>query len=141
MRSVASILIVALAGLAGACAAGGRGQGDDSLLTSLQVYTGGDAVTFVLQVMNTAATPLELTFSDGQTFDFAVQQGERVVWRWSDDQTFTQALRRERIAPGESRTFQAEWRPAAGLQGELVGVGRLTASDHHVEQATRFILP
>ncbi len=111
------------------------------LLPSLQVYTAGEEVTFVLQVTNTTDSPLEVTFGSGQSFDFRVASDRGEVWRWSADQAFTQALRMERLEPGESRRYEAVWRPARGETGEFVATGVLTSSDHRVEQSTRIVLP
>lgn len=111
------------------------------LLPSLQAYTSGDEVSFVLQVTNVTEAPLALNFRSGQSYDFEVRDGERVVWRWSDDQMFTQALRRETLPPGESLRYTATWRPPATLRGEFDVAGRLTASDHPLQQAGRITLP
>lgn len=146
MRANLAMWAAALLMLA-ACAAresdeGGNGDRDGRpLLASLQTTTFGDSVQFMLQVTNTGTAPVELNFSSGQSFDFVVRDGEREVWRWSADQMFTQALRTESLAPGETRTFQAMWRPGQALRGEFTAVGMLTASDHPVEQSTRFRLP
>jgi hypothetical protein len=111
------------------------------LLPSLQVYTSGDDVTFVLQVTNTTDAPLELNFSDGQMYDFVVTSGEREVWRWSEDMMFTQALHTDVVPAGESRRYEASWLPAAGERGEYSATGILTSTDHRVEQSTRLVLP
>lgn len=144
MRSFGALSIgVALALLLLSCAApGGSGEAADGpLLTSLQVSRSGDQVTFHLQLMNTAATPVELTFPTGQSADFIVRQGNDRIWRWSDDQMFTQAVRTEVLEPGDSRSYEAQWQPSAGLRGEFVAVGALTDTQYRVEQAAQFSLP
>lgn len=112
-----------------------------ALLPSLQASTDGGAVLFMLQVTNTAEEPIPLDFSSGQSYDFVVRDGEREVWRWSADQMFTQALRSEVVAPGETLTYEATWTPPAGLSGEFTVTGRLTARNRPVEQAARFRIP
>jgi hypothetical protein len=111
------------------------------LLPSLQVYTAGEEVMFVLLITNTSSDPVEVNFTSGQSFDFTVAAGQREVWRWSEEQMFTQALRSERLEPGESRRYEATWRPDASEIGEFVATGVLTASEHRVEQSTRIVLP
>lgn len=111
------------------------------LLPSLQANTFGDSVQFVLQVTNTTPTPTELEFSSAQQFDFVVERNGSEVWRWSADQMFTQALQKRVLAPGETLTYSATWRPAPGLQGEFTAHGVLTAATHPLEQKARFRIP
>jgi hypothetical protein len=116
-------------------------NGNGPLLPSLQASAVGDTVFFVLQVTNTSTEPVELHYRSGQSYEFVVLQGEREMWRWSADQMFTQALRHERLEPGATLRFEEAWQPPAGLRGELVAVGQLTASNRPVEQRANFRLP
>jgi len=120
---------------------GGAPSGDP-LVTTLSVEPAADSVRFLLQVTNATRGPLTLEFRSGQSFDFAVGDGGRTVWTWSDDMMFTQALRSETLAAGETRSFDATWRPPAGLRGRtLTATGRLTSSSHPVERTQAFRLP
>ena len=111
------------------------------LLASVKASTfGADSAVFSLQVTNTAAAPLELRFSSGQTFDFIVSRGAQEVWRWSSEQMFTQALRSETLAPGETRTYTATWVPVPRVSGEYTVRARLTAQNVQTEQTTSFRL-
>lgn len=113
-----------------------------ALASSLQVEAGADSVRFVLQVTNVSGAPLALTFGSGQTHDFAVRDGARELWRWSAGRGFTQAVREETLAPGETRTFAESWRPAAEARGRaLTAVARLASSTHPVERTSPFALP
>lgn len=116
-------------------------RSEEPLLTSLQVTMAAGQVSFTLQVTNVSSEPVELNFNSGQSADFVVTRGGERIWRWSDDQMFTQALRQEVLAPGDSRSYQAEWQPAAGLAGEFTARGMLTAREHRPEQAAQFSLP
>lgn len=116
-------------------------SGDNPLVSSLQVQTTAEAVQFVLQVTNAGTTPVELTFSSGQQYDFAVLQDGREVWRWSADRSFTMAMRSEVLGAGETRTYAERWSPPAGMRGPLTAVGRLTAQGLAVEQRASFTLP
>lgn len=135
--------------LLGGCAAAplsGAPDGDDSgatgdgpLVSSLQVEATDPEVFFTLQVTNTSAEPVRLTFPTGQSFDFVVLDRGRELWRWSADQMFTQAFRTEVLPPGETRRYQASWRPPAGLSGQFTARGVLTAQEPR-EQAAVFQL-
>jgi hypothetical protein len=111
------------------------------LASSLHAESFGDSVRFTLRITNTSGRPLELTFPTGQSFDFVVTQDGRQVWRWSDDMMFTQAIRNERLAAEETRTYSETWRPRPGMRGEFTVQGTLTAQQHRVEQRTTFRLP
>jgi hypothetical protein len=146
MRVVATVtawvLVAGCATLWSACAPiVQEGDSDDALLASLQVYTSGERIGLVLQLTNTDDAPLEVTFPSGQSFDFLVQAGPEELWRWSGDQLFTQAVRRETWGAGESRRFEAEWEPPASARGMVTVTGMLVSSDHPVRQSTRITLP
>jgi len=148
MPKLRSALALALFLLAGAAACtpretvpGPSAASAGPLVSSLQVETSTDSVRFVLQVTNATAAPMALEFSSGQTFDFVVLDGERELWRWSADRMFTQALRSETLAAGETRTYEAAWRPPAGVRGRLVARGYLTARGLRAEQQSYFQLP
>ena len=111
------------------------------LIASLTVEPGPDSVRMVLQVTNAGTAPVELAFSSGQTYDFAVQGGGREIWRWSADRGFTQALRTETLAAGETRAWAESWTPPRGTTGTLTATATLTSSSHPVERTTQFRLP
>jgi hypothetical protein len=111
------------------------------LAASLHTESFADSVRFHLRVTNASEAPVELTFPTGQSFDFVVLQNGREVWRWSGDRMFTQAIREERLAPGETRSFSAEWQPPASLRGELEVRAVLTALEHRLEQRSHFRIP
>jgi hypothetical protein len=101
-----------------------------------------DSVRFLLQVTNATRGPLTLDFRSGQSYDFAVSDGGRPVWSWAADMMFTQALRSETLAAGETRAFSESWRPPAELRGRLLtATARLTSSNHPVARTQAFRLP
>lgn len=111
------------------------------LLASVKATTfGSDSAVFALQVTNTAAEALPLEFRSGQEFDFVVLRGTEEVWRWSGERMFTQALRTDTLAPGETRTYGATWSPLPGSSGEYTVRALLAARNAPVEQTTRFRL-
>ncbi len=112
------------------------------LVTTLQTAAGPDSVRFTLQVTNASQQAVTLRFSSGQSYDFSVGDGGAVVWRWSEDRMFTQALRAETLAPGQTRSWSETWRPAASLRGHLLtATARLTSTSHPAERAQTFRLP
>lgn len=97
------------------------------LRAALRVSTAGVArgepVDFRLSVQNISAENARIPFSSGQKYDFEVWQGARLVWRWSGDRAFTQALTSSTLRPQETVTYQATWK-TEGLDGKPVPPGR-----------------
>jgi hypothetical protein len=114
---------------------------NESLAASLNAEVVGDTVNLALRVTNPTDEAVELTFPSGQSFDFVVTRQGRELWRWSEDRMFTQAIRYERIEPGETRVYESAWVPPPGVEGELAVRGFLTARDQRLEQETRIRLP
>ena len=118
------------------------GGAAEPLVTTLSVEPTADSVRFLLQATNATQAPLTLRFSSGQSYDFAVSEGGTSVWTWSADMMFTQALRAETLAPGETRSWAETWRPPASLRGRTLSVtARLTSTSHPVERTQAFRLP
>lgn len=111
------------------------------LIVTLSVEPQADSVRLHLAVSNASAAPVELAFPSGQTFDFAVRQGDRLLWQWSETMRFIQSVRSETLAAGETRTYDAAWAPPAGTRGPLTAQGWLTSSSHPVERTAGFRLP
>ena len=111
------------------------------LVTSLDVTTHGNEVRFFLHVANTSTKKLELTFPNGQTHDITVLDAVGgTVWRWSDGEMFTQALRNQPLDPHTMVTYSARWRrPEA--RGSLTAVGTLTSTNYPLETRSPFTLP
>jgi hypothetical protein len=112
------------------------------LLPSLQATSSGDSVEFVFQITNTTEHAIGLEYSSGQSFDFVVTDDAGAeIWRWSGDRMFTQALRNETLAAGETLTFRAGWTPPPGVRGNLLVAGTLTAMNVEIEQRASFAVP
>jgi hypothetical protein len=116
-----------------------RDAASGALVSSLSVEA-GDTVRLTLQVTNATAGPLALAFVSGQSYDFAVLRGGETLWQWSANQRWSQALRDETLAAGETRTYTEAWVPESVLQGELTARGWLTSSSHPVESTATFRL-
>jgi len=93
----------------------------------------GESVALTLRVKNLLSIPVVLHFRDGQIFDFLAFRSpadgvaDRVIWRWSQDQVFTQALRDLTLAPGEERTYEVSWDGRASSGEMLSGAVALRA--------------
>ena len=132
-----------LAVLAACAPRGSAGDADaPDLLPSVQATSVGDSVQFVLQLTNTTDEAVDLEFTSGQSYDFVVRSpaGEE-VWRWSADRAFTQALREEVLAAGETLTYSVVWAPPPGMSGEHEVTGILTARNHPIQQSAAFTIP
>lgn len=113
-------------------------QGHD-LVTSLEVDIGRDSVVgLVLHLTNSGTRPAALEFNTAQRYDFEVRTtaGE-LVWRWSDDQMFGQALGTDTVPVGASREYRERW-VAGGRRGSFVAVGRVVATNRQIEQRAQF---
>ncbi|MFB6096709.1 MAG: BsuPI-related putative proteinase inhibitor [Haloferacaceae archaeon] len=102
----------------------------------LDVTPAADAVEFVLTVSNPDPDPVELRFRSSLAVDFAVLDGEREVWRYSDGRAFAQQLRTDRLEPGESPLASATWRACA--PGEYRVRATLRAENQPLEWEASF---
>jgi len=82
---------------------------------SYTIYTGdnwyrrGEEVLITLIKKNVTRRNITLTYRSGQRYDFVVRRGREEVWRWSRGRSFTQAISRVTLSPGESRVFRVTW--------------------------------
>ena len=111
------------------------------LISTLSVELHGDSVLLQLAVTNGSSAPVEMTFPSGQTYDFAVRQGDQLLWQGSQAMRFIQQVRTETLAAGETRTYVEAWTAPAGTRGELTAQGWLVSSSHRVERTATFRLP
>ena len=138
-------MLLAGVALAAACGQPPVVQGDavapsGDLAATMEVDVGEAATTLRLHVTNVSSEPVELEFSSGQRYDFAVttEAGE-TLWTWSADKSFMQALSMETLAPGASLRFSEAW-PSAGQQGRFIAIGRVTSTNEPVHQSVIFEL-
>jgi len=80
-----------------------------TLESSVTATSEDDRVVFEYTVENVGDAPEEITFRSGLSVDFAVLDGDDEIWRASDGQMFTQALRTETVDAGDSETFTEAW--------------------------------
>lgn len=135
-------VLLAGLGLGGACAptpaAENAGSPSGDLAATMEVDAGTESTMLRLHVTNVSAEPVELEFTSGQRYDFQVttESGE-ILWTWSADKSFMQALGTETLGAGESLTFSEAW-PTDGLRGRFIAVGTVTSTNEPVRQSVIF---
>ena len=117
-----------------ACAGGSEVSGDRRVVgNSTVTFTVrpakaelGRPVRFQLRITNNSGREDELTFATGQRYDFwvASDTGD-LMWRWSDDRVFTQAIETVAIAPMDTLTLTESWTP--DFTGAFRAFGRVEA--------------
>ncbi len=106
-----------------------------SLATDKARYKSGETVRFSMTLRNDSNENRDLQFGSGQNFDVVVTAPDSTtpVFQWSRGRFFTQSVRDETLAPGESRTFEATWdgKNADGksVAGQFGSVALLKTSD------------
>lgn len=88
-----------------------------------QSYAAGEPIDITLAVTNTGGSPVSITFTSGQRFEFRVRRprgGD--VWFWSHDKAFLQVIQTISLKPGEALSFKEAW-DQRDLQGRRVDPG------------------
>jgi hypothetical protein len=132
MRRLAVLVILTtLAGCGGGDDTGPESQsGQQKQGLSLSVsfdepLRSGQAVTWTLEVENGGPEEATLTFRSGKDGDVALLRGGREAYRWSSTRYFTQAMRQERLAPGERKKFPLEDKGFSAEAGDYELVAEL----------------
>lgn len=143
---MASPVALALALLLGGCGDGGDPSdpaeeetvdgGSPAMLVELEVdvpepLRSGEPVTWEVDVTNPTDEEMVLTFPDGRSADVTLTdlEANEEAYRWSDGQMFTQAVREEPLAAGETQTFELE-EPSLDVEPGSYGLAaHLTAEE------------
>lgn len=56
--------------------------------TNKRQYAEGEAIEMSIEVTNISGKPSKIRFTTYQCYDFIIEKGGRVLWRWSDDKPF-----------------------------------------------------
>ncbi|WP_132060753.1 BsuPI-related putative proteinase inhibitor [Halorussus amylolyticus] len=107
-----------------------------TLRSSVTATVETDRVEFEFEVENDGDAPEEITFRSGLSADFAVLEDGTEVWRASDGQMFTQALRTETIDSGAVERFSEVWDDPDS--GDYTVVATLNATGDDAEARTDF---
>lgn len=120
--------------------AAAENAGTETLASSVEVDVLSDTVRLVLHVTNPSDQPVQLEFSSGQRYDFAVRTAAGSdVWRWSADKSFIQSLQSQTIPAGGTVDFSEVWLPG-GRTGSFVAVAELTSTNHRIQEQASFQL-
>ena len=106
----------------------------------LAVQAQDNIVRFTLDVTNEGKKDVELTFPDGQTYDFAVLDASgHEVYRWAKGRMFTQSVQTKTLDGGE--TMQISERASTALpHGSYVAVATLRSTNFPVQERVPFEL-
>lgn len=96
------------------------------LTLNKSTYLAGEPVEARLVVRVEGDGAARLQFRSGQRFDLIIRRQGILVWRWSHDKAFTQAVEEVTLRPGETLTFRAAW-DQLDLQGRRIDPGEYEA--------------
>ncbi len=100
-----------------------------SVTTDRATYAPDEPIAIRLDVTNRTDTVVVFHFSDGQRYDFLIQdEAGETRWRWSADKSFIQVLGDEQLAPGDTLTYQERFEGQLS-SGTYVVVGALVATN------------
>ncbi len=115
--------------------AGGK-DWEVTLTSDRHRYNSGESVRLTLRLTNHGDKPLQLTFPSAKTHDVTVSDEDgRIVWQWSHDRAFAQALQERTVLAGGSLTRDVAW-DGSDNDGDIVEsgdyevTGWFTARDH-----------
>jgi hypothetical protein len=103
----------------------GTVQPSKALKITVAISKNENSATLRLTATNVSEDTVDVRFNTSQRIDFLgiEEASKRVLWRWSHNQQFTEALATEDFRPGESKTYDAVM-PYVGLpptQYEIFG--------------------
>lgn len=90
------------------------------------VYRMGEPIVIRLVKKNILRVPLTLTYRTSQRVDFRVTRDDRLIWQWSQNRAFIQALSTERFQPGEEKVYREVWNQRGDGIITRPGVYRIT---------------
>src|SRR5262245_24762695 len=109
--------------------------------TRFDVFVDARAVRFTLEVRNTGKKHVEISFPNGQAYDFVVLDSTGIeVWRWAEGRIFTQTVRNKGLSKGDAMHVEEQWSPK-GMIGRYIAVARLRSTNFPVEQRVEFVVP
>jgi hypothetical protein len=105
---------------------------------SFSVSVEHKSIRFALDVSNPTKKDVELTFPDGQTYDFVVLDSVgREVYRWATGRMFTQSVQNRTIDGGETMHI-SEHATLDLPQGSYVAVATLRSTNFPVKERVPF---
>jgi intracellular proteinase inhibitor BsuPI len=123
------VLLTTLTGCGGGGGSGAQaGKQQSGLSLSVEFdepLRSGGPVTWKVEVENGGPDEVKLVFRSGKDGDVALVQGGKEAYRWSGTKYFTQAVREERLAAGERKTFTLEEKALSAAPGDYELVAEL----------------
>ena len=100
-------------------------------------FSVGEPIIFNMSVTNCTESKLVMRYPNAQRYEFSVSPASdypREIWKWSNDQTFSQVVAEETFEEGETKTYGEAW-DQKNNSGEQVspGIYILTGDDLHCE--------
>ena len=140
IRAISAAVLTTL--LVVGCGTAHRDPGTGSpLLASVQATTGGDSVRFLMQLTNTGTRPIVLRPEAEPGVYFTVERTGMPLWSSAAERRVTPTALPDTLAPGDTRSFQASWKPPLGLRGDLAVTAVLRDRNHPISRSARFRLP
>jgi hypothetical protein len=109
--------------------------------TRFDVYVDTRAVHFTLEVKNVGRKHVEISFPNGQAYDFVVLDSAGTeVWRWAEGRLFTQTVRNKGLSKGDAMHVEEAWLPKT-MTGRYTAVAKLRSTNFPLEQRVEFVMP
>jgi len=106
----------------------------------LHVQVEPSLVRFAFNLTNVGPKHVELSFRNGQSYDFVVVDSVgREVWHWSKGRLFTQTVRNRSLAKGETMTV-GEKLAQTIPPGRYTAIATLNSSNFPVEDRQEFVV-
>ncbi|MFC4403226.1 BsuPI-related putative proteinase inhibitor [Gracilibacillus xinjiangensis] len=92
----------------------------ESVMDHVEVVTEAvqqdDGIHFRFELINQHSEDVLVTFPSGKQYDIIVKKGDELVYQYSDDKVFTEALVEETIESGESKVWEEVWQPGQEVE-------------------------
>ena len=112
----------------------------NELPAKLQATIAGD-VSLTFTIANTTQSPVKVSFSSGQKYEFAVidSTSGKEVWRWSNGKGFTASFVEQTVPANSAISFTEKWTPPS--RGRYLAHAWLTSTSHRAEAYTTIVVP
>jgi Intracellular proteinase inhibitor len=98
-------------------------------------------VTLTLTVSNPSSSPIAVSFSSGQHYDFTISDAATgvLLWRWGMGMMFTQTFSSQSVPANGTLVYTTQWKPAQ--KGNFVATGSLVSASHGADAKTTVSVP
>jgi hypothetical protein len=97
-------------------------------------------VTLTLTVSNPASSPIAVSFSSGQQYDFTIYDATTSValWRWSASRSFVQTFSTQNVPANGTLVYSAQWKPTVK---SVIATGSLVSATHRADAKITVSVP